>query len=182
MTQIEEIPLQTIDGGNATLGDYAGKVRLIVNTASQCGLTPQYEALERIYEENRDRGFEVLGFPANDFKGQEPGTNEEIQSFCETNFGVRFPMFAKIEVTGENQHPLYKSLTEAQPAAQAKEGEDFRARLMGFGIEPNPAPGVLWNFEKFLLGRDGTVKARFAPDVAPDDPIIVSAIERELEG
>jgi len=178
MSAIESIPVQTIDGKPASLGDHAGKVRLVVNVASKCGLTPQYEGLEKLYEQYREKGFEVLGFPANDFSGQEPGTNEEIQSFCDTTYGVKFPMYAKIAVTGEDQHPLYKSLTEAQPKSEAK--QDFRAKLEGYGIKPNPAPGVLWNFEKFLIDRNGDVAARFAPDVAPDDPMVVGAIEKAL--
>ena len=180
MTPIESVNLKTIDGQDASLGNYAGKVRLVVNVASKCGLTPQYEGLETIYRRYRDQGFEVLGFPANDFAGQEPGNDEEIQQFCQTSFGVDFPMFSKIEVTGEGQHPLYKALTEAQPKATAKEGTDFRAQLQGYGITPNPEPGVLWNFEKFVIGRDGEVQARFSPDIAPDDPMIIEAIEREL--
>ena len=177
---IQDFPLETIGGSASSLRDYAGKVLLVVNVASKCGLTPQYEGLERIYESYRDRGFEVLGFPANDFRGQEPGSNEEIFSFCTTNYGVQFPMFAKTAVTGEALHPLFQALTQAQPKAQAKPGSDFRARLQGFGIEPNPEPGILWNFEKFVIGRDGEVAARFAPDVPPDDPIIVETLEAEL--
>jgi len=181
MSEIESIPVKTIDGQETSLGDYAGKVRLVVNVASKCGLTPQYEGLEKLYKSYRERGLEVLGFPANDFGGQEPGTEEEIQSFCETNYGVDFPMFSKIAVTGEEQHPLYRNLVEAQPKAKSNSNEDdFRERLVGYGITPNPAPGVLWNFEKFLVGRDGEVKERFAPDVTPDDPMVVEAIEREL--
>jgi glutathione peroxidase len=180
MSAIELIPLKTIDGQPSSLGDYTGKVRLVVNVASKCGLTPQYEGLEKLYENYRDRGLEVLGFPANDFAAQEPGTEDEIQDFCTTNYGVQFPMFAKVAVTGEEQHPLYRSLIEAQPETAGNNADDFRTRLEGYGITPNPAPGVLWNFEKFLVGRDGEVKARFAPDVAPDDPLVVAAIEREL--
>ena len=180
MTAIEAIPVKTIDGRESSLADYAGKVRLVVNVASKCGLTPQYEGLEKVYETYRDRGLEVLGFPANDFAGQEPGTDEEIQSFCQTNYGVQFPMFAKIAVTGESLHPLFKTLTEAKPDATSGSGDDFREQLTQYGITPNPEPGVLWNFEKFLVGRDGEAKARFAPNVAPDDPMILEAIEREL--
>jgi glutathione peroxidase len=178
MSALESIPVNTIDGKPASLGDHAGKVRLVVNVASKCGLTPQYEGLEKLYEQYRDKGFEVLGFPANDFNGQEPGSNEEIQTFCQTNYGVKFPMYAKIAVTGEDQHPLYKSLTEARPKAEAK--DDFRGKLEGYGIKANPEPGVLWNFEKFLVDRNGDVAARFAPDVAPEDPMVVNAIEKAL--
>jgi glutathione peroxidase len=181
MSEIESIPVKTIDGEPSSLGDYAGKVRLVVNVASKCGLTPQYEGLEKLYESYRDRGFEVLGFPANDFGAQEPGTEDEIRDFCQTNYNVQFPMFSKIAVTGEETHPLYRQMIDAQPKASShNDADDFRERLRGYGITPNPAPGVLWNFEKFLVGRDGEVKGRFAPDVTPDDPLVVEAIEREL--
>ncbi|WP_293676624.1 glutathione peroxidase [uncultured Phenylobacterium sp.] len=179
-TAIQDVPLKTIDGQAASLGDYSGKVLLVVNVASKCGLTPQYEGLEKLYERYRDRGFEVLGFPANDFREQEPGSDAEIQSFCTTNFGVKFPMFSKITVTGADKHPLYDALTRAAPKAQAKPGEDFRARLKGFGIDTAPEPEVLWNFEKFLVNREGKVVGRFAPDVAPDDALVVQAVESEL--
>lgn len=181
MTAVQNIPLKTINGADASLGDYAGKVLLVVNVASKCGLTPQYEGLQSLYERYREQGLVVLGFPANDFAGQEPGTNAEIQQFCETSYGVSFPMFAKIAVTGEETHPLYRALATAQPKASGKEGENFRERLVGYGITPNPEPGVLWNFEKFLIGRDGAVVGRFAPDVAPNDPLIVDAIEKALQ-
>ena len=179
-TAIQDLPLKTIDGQAASLGDYDGKVLLVVNVASKCGLTPQHEGLEKLYEQYRDRGFEVLGFPANDFREQEPGTDAEIQSFCTTNFGVKFPMFSKITVTGADKHPLYDALTSAVPKAATKPGEDFRARLKGFGIEPAPEPEVLWNFEKFLVNRDGKVVGRLAPNVAPDDALVVKALEAEL--
>lgn len=177
---IQEIPLKTIAGAPASLADYDGQVLLVVNVASKCGLTPQYEALEQLYRDYRDQGLVVMGFPANDFAAQEPGTNDEIQAFCTTNFGVDFPMFEKIAVTGPAIHPLYAQLTQAVPKATAKPGADFRKRLEGFGMTPTPEPGVLWNFEKFLVGRDGQVVARFAPDVPPDDPMILEAIEGEL--
>ena len=177
-TAITDIPLKTIDGGDASLGDYAGKVLLVVNVASKCGLTPQYAGLEALYEKYRDQGLVVLGFPANDFGAQEPGTDEEIATFCESQFSVQFPMFSKIAVTGEGKHPLYAALTAEKPEA---EGTDtFRERLKGYGMTPNTAPEVLWNFEKFLIGRDGEVVARFSPDMAPDDDRVVGAIEREL--
>jgi len=178
--ELQNIPLTKIDGAAASLADYVGQVLLVVNVASKCGLTPQYEGLERIYERYRDRGFAVLGFPANDFAGQEPGSNEEIQQFCRTNYSVEFPMFAKIAVTGADPHPLYAALIAAQPEATAKPGTDFREALVGYGITPNPAPGILWNFEKFLVGRDGAVIARFAPDVPPDDSLVTEAIESAL--
>ena len=178
MTAIQDVPLKTINGEDSSLGDYAGKVLLIVNVASKCGLTPQYEGLEKLYEKYKDEGFEVLGFPANDFAGQEPGTDEEIQSFCTTNFGVGFPMFSKMSIVGEDKHPLYAALTKAVPEATG-EGP-MREKLAGYGMTPNPKPEVLWNFEKFLIGRDGEAVARFAPDTAPDDAKLVSAIEKEL--
>ena len=178
MTQLADIPLKTIRGADASLGDYAGKVLLVVNVASKCGLTPHYEGLEALYRDHRDRGLVVLGFPANDFGAQEPGSNDEIESFCTTNFGVDFPMFEKLVVTGPAKHPLYAALTEAAPNA-TNDGA-FRERLKGFGMTPNPAPELLWNFEKFLIGRDGAVIARFSPDTAPDDPALLAAIEQAL--
>jgi glutathione peroxidase len=178
-TALADIPLQTIDGTPTSLADYAGKVALVVNVASKCGLTPQYEGLEALYRDYRDRGLVVLGFPANDFGAQEPGTNEEIASFCTTNFAVDFPMFAKITVVGPEKHPLYAALTSAAPKAQG--GADaFRERLKGYGMTPNPEPEVLWNFEKFLIGKDGKVIARFAPTTAPNDENLVGAIEAAL--
>ena len=182
MTKLQDIPLTTIKGAPASLADHAGQVLLIVNVASKCGLTPQYEALEKLHERYSDRGFAVLGFPANDFGAQEPGTEEEIQSFCTTNFGVTFPMFSKIEVTGPNRHPLYDELIAQQPLATFKEGSDFKEKLAKYGIKPVSENDVFWNFEKFLVGRDGEVVARFAPDTAPDDDSIVKAIETELQG
>ncbi|MBU2671061.1 glutathione peroxidase [Actinoplanes bogorensis] len=154
MTAIQEIPLTTITGGSSTLGDYAGQVLLVVNVASKCGLTPQYEGLEKLHERLRDQGFSVLGFPANDFAGQEPGTDEEIAEFCSSTFGVQFPMFSKITVLGPERHALYDALAGDQD--------------------------VQWNFEKFLISRTGEVVGRFAPSVTPDDPELTAAIEREL--
>ena len=175
---LADIPLKTIRGADARLADYAGKVLLIVNVASKCGLTPQYEGLEALYRDKKDAGLVVLGFPANDFAGQEPGSNDEIESFCTTNFGVDFPMFEKLVATGPDKHPLYKALTGAAPNA-ANDGA-FRERLRGFGKEPNPAPELLWNFEKFVVGRDGAVIARFSPDTAPNDPALLAAIDAAL--
>jgi len=180
MQALAEIPLSRIDGSPGSLRDYTGKVLLIVNVASKCGLTPQYEALEKTYERFRDRGFAVLGFPANDFGAQEPGTDAEIATFCRTNFSVEFPMFAKISVKGSAQHPLYRELIAAQPHATFKPGSDFRAKLAGYGIKPERETDVLWNFEKFLVSRSGAVVGRFAPDLPPDDPLLVQAIEKEL--
>jgi len=177
--QIQSIPLQTIDGAQSNLGQYAGKVLLVVNVASKCGLTPQYEGLEELYTRYRDQGLVVLGFPANDFAGQEPGTNEEIADFCQTNYSVDFPMFSKIAVSGENIHPLYQALTSSGTAVRG-DAASFRERLEGYGMTPNAEPGILWNFEKFVVGRDGNVVARFAPNTAPDDPELVEVIEAEL--
>jgi len=179
MTALQEIPLDTITGEPATLGDYDGRVLLVVNVASKCGLTPQYEGLEALYEQYRDQGLEVLGFPANDFAGQEPGTNDEIAEFCSATYDVKFPLFSKISVLGGDQHPLYAELTSQRPEA-AGDKESFRERLRGFGRTPTEDPDVLWNFEKFLVGRDGQVVGRFAPTVTPDDPTLVEAIESAL--
>jgi len=176
---IQSIPLKTINGADASLGDYAGKVALVVNVASKCGLTPQYEGLEKLYAQYRDKGLVVLGFPANDFGAQEPGTNDEIAQFCTTNFGVDFPMFEKIVVTGGDIHPLYRELTGSGVAVTG-DADGFREKLKGYGMTPNPAPGILWNFEKFVIARDGSVAARFAPTTAPDDPALIAAIEAEL--
>jgi glutathione peroxidase len=172
------IPLKQIDGTAGSLANYGGKVLLVVNVASKCGLTPQYKGLESLYEDKRALGLEVLGFPANNFKGQEPGSDAEISDFCSINYDVHFPLFSKISVLGEDQHPLYAQLTAAQPAAIGD--GPFRARLKGYGVNPENPVDVLWNFEKFLLSRKGEVVARFAPDVAADDPRLVSAIDAEL--
>ena len=179
MSSIQNIPVNTIDGKPSSLKDFAGNVLLVVNVASKCGLTPQYEALEKIYEDKKDKGFAVLGFPANNFGAQEPGSNEEIAEFCSLTYSVKFPMFAKISVVGDDQHPLYKELTNAAPRAQG-DPDAFRDRLKGFGMTPNQDPDVLWNFEKFLVGKNGEVVARFAPTMAPDDPAVVAAIDAEL--
>jgi glutathione peroxidase len=179
-SKIQQIPLDAIDGTDATLGDYQGDVLLVVNVASKCGLTPQYEALEAIHERFRDQGFSVLGFPANDFGAQEPGSNEEISEFCSTTYGVQFPLFSKIVVTGQDKHPLYAELTTALPEAEGDKAS-FRDNLKGYGMTPTEDPEVLWNFEKFLVSRDGEVIARFAPTVTPDDERITSAIERALQ-
>lgn len=179
MTNLAEIPLTLINGKPDRLANHAGKVLLVVNVASKCGLTPQYEGLEKLYTANKDRGFEVLGFPANDFGAQEPGSHEEIVEFCKANYGVSFPLYAKADVTGAAKQPLYAALTAAHPTKEGPAAE-FRERLKGYGMSPTEDPEVLWNFEKFLVGRSGQVVARFAPGVAPDDPALIAAIEREL--
>lgn len=153
-----DFKMDSIDGKSVPLKEYKGKVALIVNVASRCGNTPQYEALEKMYKENKDKGFTVLGFPANEFRGQEPGTNAEIKEFCTKEYGVTFPMFSKIVVKGEGIHPLYSWLI-----AQAPYHDD-----------------VEWNFGKFLVNRQGQVVARFKPGMKPDDPVIVKAIQDEL--
>ncbi|CAI0734775.1 MULTISPECIES: glutathione peroxidase [Serratia] len=179
---IYSLPLQTIENQNATLEAYRGSVLLVVNVASECGLTKQYEGLEALYETYRAQGFEVLGFPSNEFLGQEPGSNEEILAFCRGTFGVQFPMFAKIEVNGENRHPLYQALVAAQPHAQAPEGSEFLARMTSKGRAPKQTGDILWNFEKFLIARDGTVIQRFSPDTTPEDPALVAAVKQALAG
>ena len=186
-----DIPLKRITGEQTTLAEFAGKALLIVNVASQCGLTPQFDALERLYTTYRHCGFAVLGFPSNDFAGQEPGSDQEIQKFCSSTYSVTFPIFAKASVSGPEEQELYQWLTTAQPVAQIGD-PGFRAQIDGFlsatggkvanGAESrtNPLPHVLWNFEKFLVDRRGRVVARFAPDMAPDDPRIIRAIEAVL--
>jgi len=179
-TEIDQIPFRLMDGTETTLSHYRGKVLLLVNVASQCGLTPQYEGLERLFEARRADGLEVIGFPANDFGAQEPGSNEEIAQFCSTTYGVAFPLAEKISVKGPQRHALYDALTAAQPAAQDPGQGAMRAKLAGYGFAPGDPSEVLWNFEKFLVGRDGRVLARFNPDVTPDDPLVVEAVERAL--
>jgi glutathione peroxidase len=158
---IYDVKVNQLDGTPASLGDYKGKALLIVNVASHCGLTPQYEGLEKLHETLGSRGFEVLGFPCNQFLEQEPGTADEIQEFCTVNYGVEFPLFEKIEVNGEGQHPLYQQL-EAVPDAEGYTGD------------------VRWNFEKFLVSPAGEIVGRFNPTVTPEDLALVSAIEAQL--
>jgi glutathione peroxidase len=173
--------VKKIDGTTTTLADYEGRVLLVVNVASKCGLTPQYDALEKLYERFKARGFEVLGFPSNEFAGQEPGTNEEIAQFCEMKFGIKFPMFEKISVKlGPDQHPLYTQMIQAQPAAVKTADNKLAQSLAGHGLAPKSENDVMWNFEKFLINRRGEVVGRFAPDITPDDPKLVKAIEAQL--
>jgi len=179
MTAIQDIPLRTITGEETTLAAYDGQVLLVVNVASKCGLTPQYEGLEKLHERYRDQGFSVLGFPANDFAGQEPGTDDEIAEFCTSTFNVQFPMFSKIAVTGDDKHPLYRELTAAVPRAEG-ETDSHREKLRGYGLPATEEPEVLWNFEKFLVSRSGEVVGRFAPSLTPDDERLTAAVEREV--
>jgi glutathione peroxidase len=179
MTALQQIPVKTIRGEESSLRVYAGKVVLIINVASKCGLTPQYAGLEKLYETYKDRGLVLAGFPSNDFAGQEPGSNEEIAQFCTEKYGVAFPLFEKITVVGPDKHPLYAALTSAKPDAVGDKNV-FRETLKKHGLTPTSDPEVLWNFEKFLVGRNGEVVARFAPGMTPDDPAIVSAIELAL--
>ena len=160
---VHDFPVNTLTGLPGSLGDLAGRTLLVVNVASQCGLTPQYTGLERLHEQYAARGFAVVGFPCNQFGGQEPGTAEEIATFCATNYGVTFPMFEKIEVNGPGRHPIYAELSQ-MPDASGEAGD------------------IQWNFEKFLVGPDGTVLARFRPLVTPEDPGLVAAVEASLPG
>jgi glutathione peroxidase len=158
---IYEVDLPRLDGKPAKLSEYTGQVVLAVNVASKCGNTPQYAGLEHLYEKYSAQGFTVLGFPCNQFFGQEPGSAETIAEFCRLNYGVTFPLFTKLDVKGDNQHQLYTILTET-PDDEGKAGD------------------VKWNFEKFLVGRDGRVVRRFRPKVQPEDPQVVEAIEKLL--
>lgn len=173
-----DIQARRIDGREGDLSPYRGKVLLVVNVASKCGLTPQYTGLEALYRSRQARGLEVLGFPANNFREQEPGSDAEISQFCSLNYDVHFPLFAKISVRGDDQHPLYAELTRSQPESIG-EGP-WRERLKGYGIDTGEPGEVLWNFEKFLVSREGRVVARFAPDTAPDDSRLLAAIDEEL--
>ncbi len=168
--------VKRIDGKETSLGEFEGRVLLVVNVASKCGLTPQYQALEKLYEQFHDQGFEVLGFPSNEFMGQEPGSNDEIAKFCEMKFGVKFPMFEKISVNGSERNALYTDLIKAQPSRIKTADGKLEASLTSHGVGPKNETDIMWNFEKFLVDRQGAVVARFAPDLAPDDPKIVSAV------
>jgi glutathione peroxidase len=153
--------INTLEGSPADLSEFQGKALLVVNVASKCGLTPQYEGLQKLHDEYAARGFEVLGFPCNQFMGQEPGTAEEIREFCDTSYQVSFPIFEKIDVNGDQQHRIYAELEQTADA----DGE---------------AGDVKWNFEKFLVAPDGSVVGRFRPQVTPEDPALVAAIEAQL--
>jgi glutathione peroxidase len=163
MSKLFEAPVKTLEGKKSSLGSLKGKALLIVNVASQCGLTPQYTDLEKLHEEYGKRGFSVVGFPCNQFAGQEPGGAEEIRSFCSTKYGVTFPLFEKIEVNGPGRHPIYQELTKIADA----EGN---------------AGDVKWNFEKFVVSADGKTIRRFRPMTQPYDPEVVAAIEKGLPG
>ncbi|MEZ2575349.1 glutathione peroxidase [Buttiauxella ferragutiae] len=180
MQDILNTEVTTIDGEATTLENWKGKVLLLVNVASKCGLTVQYEQLENLQKELGHEGFSVLGFPCNQFLGQEPGSEEEIKTFCSMTYGVTFPMFSKLDVNGENRHPLYKKLVAAAPAAVAPEGSGFLERMSSKGRAPAHVGDILWNFEKFLIGRDGQVIQRFSPDMTPDDATIVDAVKSAL--
>jgi glutathione peroxidase len=156
-----DIPIHTLQGEDTSLGAYKGKALLLVNVASKCGLTPQYEGLERLQKAYGDRGFSVIGFPCNQFMGQEPGTSEEIAQFCSATYGVTFPLMEKIDVNGDERNPIYAELTETKDA----EGN---------------AGDITWNFEKFLVSPAGNVVARYRPQVEPEDPTIVADIEAQL--
>lgn len=174
------IPLKTLSGNPTDLGQYKGQVLLIVNVASQCGLTPQYAGLEKLFETYRAQGLQVLGFPCNDFAGQEPGSADDIAAFCTTHFGIQFPLFAKLAINSEARHPLYAQLIAARPTATFPDGSDFVEKLGQYNCLPKQPDDVLWNFEKFLVGRDGTVLQRFSPDTTPDDAVLIAAIEAAL--
>ena len=178
MASIYHIPVKTIQGNEVDLSQYQGKVLLVVNVASKCGLTPQYEGLEKLYEAQKENGLEILGFPANNFLAQEPGTDAEIQEFCSLTYDVKFPLFSKISVAGDDKHPLYQTLTQAIPE-RIGEGPWWKD-LVDYGLTPNPKPEVLWNFEKFLVNKEGEVVARFAPDITADDARLVDTINAEL--
>jgi glutathione peroxidase len=159
MSAFHDMKLKALDGQELPLLPFKGQVVLVVNVASKCGLTPQYAALENLYQKYKGQGFSVLGLPCNQFAGQEPGTQQEIQDFCSLNYGVTFPLGDKLEVNGQHRHSLYRLL--------AGEGAEF--------------PGdITWNFEKFLVGKNGGVIARFSPRTAPDDPVVIQAIEKAL--
>lgn len=175
---LQQIPFHTIDGQTRTLADDAGQVILIVNVASKCGLTPQYEGLEKLYRDKHAAGLQIIGFPANNFLEQEPGSNSEIAQFCSLEYGVTFPLMEKISVAGDDTHPLYQQLCALQPQ-RIGEGP-WMQDLIEYGLTPNEPPAILWNFEKFLIGRNGKVIARFAPDVTADDSRLRDTIDQAL--
>lgn len=179
---VYDFKMKDIAGKEVSLADYTGKLLLIVNTASKCGFTPQYDGLEKLYQTYKDQGFVILGFPSNQFLAQEPGSNDEISSFCRLNYGVTFPLFAKIDVRGEHADPLYRFLTEAAPFKGFELDKESGRMIQGVVKEHYPenleGNGIKWNFTKFLVGRDGQVKGRFEPTVTPEelDPVIKAAL------
>ncbi|MFM2477032.1 glutathione peroxidase [Celerinatantimonas sp. MCCC 1A17872] len=177
---ITQIPFNKIDGTPTSLEEFSGSVVLIVNVASKCGLTPQYEQLVELYHQYKDKGLVVLGFPANNFAAQEPGSNGEIATFCSATYGVDFPMAEKISVNGDDRHPLYQALIDAKPHALRNAGMSFEKRLKEKGLGVENETDVTWNFEKFLVSRDGEVIGRFAPDIVPTDERVTSEIEKAL--
>lgn len=181
MQLIQNIPFFANDGRPTSLAQFRGQVLLLVNVASRCGLTPQYAALQKLYAEKHPEGLTIIGFPANDFGGQEPGSDQEIHTFCSTTYDITFPLAAKVSVKGNQQHPLYAALINAQPQAEEENPGAMAAKLQSYGHQREHTADILWNFEKFLIGRDGRVRARFGPDVAPDAPILTHAIEAALK-
>jgi len=177
-SNLYDIPLVQIDGKKTSLAVHRGKVLLIVNVASKCGLTPQYEGLQRLYAQKKPLGLEILGFPANNFAGQEPGTEAEIAEFCSLNYQVEFPLFEKVSVVGPDRHPLYTALVEAYPKAEGT--KPMREILAQHHIYPTSDTDVLWNFEKFVLNREGKVIARFSPGITAEDPRLTTVLESAL--
>lgn len=175
-----QFKVKKISGEETSLEEYKGKVLLIVNVASKCGLTPQYEGLQKLYREYQNKGLTVLGFPANEFLAQEPGTNQEILEFCTLNYSVDFPMFEKIVVKGEGQHPLYAYLTQTHKEALKKDNSKLMSILKEKGLLSGEEHDIKWNFEKFLVGKDGKILARFSPDIDPNDPVVTTAVEKAL--
>jgi glutathione peroxidase len=169
VTSTYDFTVAAADGGQVPLGDYAGKVLLVVNVASKCGLTPQYEGLEALYRDSKDQGLEILGFPCNQFKEQEPATDAEIQDFCKTTYDVTFPVFAKIDVNGPEAAPLYQFLRAAAPGDWGPEYGSFYDALSKIRPDADGTDEVKWNFTKFLIGRDGSVIKRYEPPVQPAD-------------
>ncbi|WP_430462826.1 glutathione peroxidase [Thalassolituus sp. LLYu03] len=177
---IYQTDVKTIKGDVKSLNDYQGKVLLVVNVASKCGLTPQYEELEALYKAKAAAGLEILGFPCNQFLAQEPGTEAEIQQFCSLTYGVTFPMFSKIEVNGAGRHPLYQQLIAAKPKAVTTADEGLKQKLGSKDLLPANDTDIMWNFEKFLIGKSGDVLARFAPDIKVTDAVVQTAIADAL--
>jgi glutathione peroxidase len=169
MTSTYDFTVAAADGKPVPLGDYAGKVLLIVNVASKCGLTPQYEGLEALYRDDKDRGLEILGFPCNQFKEQEPGTDQEIQDFCKATYDVTFPVMAKIEVNGPDAAPLYQYLRTEAPGDFGPGYGSFYEAISKIRPDADGTDEIKWNFTKFLIGRDGTVVKRYEPPVQPAD-------------